>query len=136
MLSGTAPTPDGNASSVVVEVGQPAEPVTPGGFDESRCATDYFLRTPNQDGSRVTVRRPAEIQVGLDCAEVFDDVGPAPAGQPEAVEVAAQTPAEVSPVDGAGPADRGAAHDRHLAGRAIGELGLIPLDQRAGRADR
>ncbi len=120
----------------VVEIWQPAETVAPRRFDESRCAADDFLCTADQDWARVAVRGPGEIQVGLDRAKVIDNVGPRPAGYPEAVEVALQTPAEVSAVDSAGAANRGTTHDRHLASRPVGELGLVALHQRAGRADR
>ena len=94
------------------------------------------MYTPNRNRSRIAVGGTAEIQVGLDGAEVLDDVRPRPAGYPVAVEVAPQTAAEVSAVDRTRAADRGAPHDRDVADGSIGQSSLVALDQRARGANR
>ena len=139
MLSGTAPTPDGSASASGKSLRSGSQP-NPRHL--VLLATNVAVlptisdAPADQDRARVAVSGSGEIQIGLDRAKVIHHVGPRPARYPEAVEVASQTPAEVSAVDSTRTANRGTTHDRHLAGRPVGELGLVALHQRAGRADR
>ena len=139
MLSGTAPTPDGRPAALlhVVEIGYPAEPVPLRGLNESLlCCRQFHESAGSAMGPESPCAGPVKSRSVSIARKCSMHVRPRPAGQPVAVEVASQTPAEIAAVDGAGAADRRAAHDRDLAGRAIGELRLVALDQRAGGADR
>ena len=64
----------------VVEVGDPGKPGTLRGSDETFSGTGHFVSAANQDRATVAVGGAGEIQVGLDGAEVVEDVGPRPAG--------------------------------------------------------
>ncbi len=135
MLSGTAPIPE-TCSGAIVEVSDPAETRAFGGSDETLGGPGHFVRSAHQDGTAVAMGGTIEIQVGLDGAEADQHVGPSPARDGDAIEVARQPAAEVAAVDRARTADCRPADQGKLAGGFVGEAGLITLDQRATDADR
>ena len=120
----------------VVEIVDPVEPGPLRGRDETLGGSGHFMRAADPDGAAVAMGRAAEIQVGLDGAEAVQDIGPGPAGQRQAIEVARQSAAEVAAVDRARTADRRPAHDRMPAHGSIGQTGLIAPHQWTVDPDR
>ncbi|ORX01171.1 hypothetical protein AWC29_23920 [Mycobacterium triplex] len=126
----------GQLGPAIIEIGDPGEPGSPRRGDETFSGSGHFVRAAHPYRAAVAVGGTGEIQVGLDGAEMLDNVRPRPARYRGPIEVARQPATEVAAIDRARTPDRCPPHDRQLASGLLGDSGRVALHQRATRPDR